>query len=241
VASPVQPPPVTVHSVVAEVPRALSDTAVSRALVAAVAVPPQLPVPPSPVHWTEALEVDTLTGPETAAAPFAPGSATRSATWVPVCAPQVPPAPCAVHPAVPVLSRTPLTSPEAAPVVFAVLDPVHCASTQSTFVVAELDAVSVVRAAVAAAVWSPARSVAAVSRTSELDSVPQPPAVAWQVVVELVVRTAAGLPASAAPVILPVVAVAALPEQSASSQRVFPPAVLVALASPSVRPVPAAV
>ena len=69
-----QPPPFTVHSAVAEVPRASAVTAVSRALVAAVAAPPQAPAPSPPAHCTEAPAVDTLTGPETGwAMPFTAG------------------------------------------------------------------------------------------------------------------------------------------------------------------------
>jgi hypothetical protein len=62
-AVPVHLPPVTVHSVDAEVPRASGVTAVSRALVAEVAVPPHSVA--APEHSTEAFAFDTLTGPET--------------------------------------------------------------------------------------------------------------------------------------------------------------------------------
>jgi hypothetical protein len=116
-ASPEQPPPLTVHSAMADVPRACGDTAVSVALVAEVAVPPHSPGPP--LHATDAVACDTLTGPDTASTPaatVAPSDAgSRSATVVSVAVEQPPPAPCAVQEDVPVLLRTPVTSPEAAP------------------------------------------------------------------------------------------------------------------------------
>jgi hypothetical protein len=111
---------VTVHSVPADVPRACADTAVSRALVELDAVPPHSPVPPE--QLTDALAADTLTGPDTAATPASLAVvASRSATVVSVALEHPPPAPRAVQDELPVLSRTPVMSPDAAPEV--VLDP----------------------------------------------------------------------------------------------------------------------
>jgi hypothetical protein len=83
-------PPVTVHSAVADVPRACGVTPVSCALVDDADVPPHAPVPP--LHSTNALAFDTLTGPDTVTAAGSEAGS-RSATVVPVPPEQVPPAP----------------------------------------------------------------------------------------------------------------------------------------------------
>jgi hypothetical protein len=131
---------VTVHSVVAEVPRACGDTPVSRALVELVAVPPHSVA--APEHSTEPVACDTLTGPDTAATPVVPGlsAGSRSATVVSAAFEQLPPAPCAVQDEVPVLSRTPFTSPEAPPDVVLLPDAVHVAAAHSTSLPAVLEA-----------------------------------------------------------------------------------------------------
>jgi hypothetical protein len=131
-AVPAHPPSVTMHSVDAEVPRASGVTAVSRALVAEVAVPPHSVA--APVHSTEAVAFDTLTGPDTGTTPatISPGVGSRSDTSVSTAVEQVPPAPRAEQDEVPVLSRTPITSPEAAPVVVLLPVPEHSWVAQTT-------------------------------------------------------------------------------------------------------------
>jgi len=228
-----------VHSLVAEVPRACGVTPVSRALVAEVAVPPHSVA--APEHSTDASAVDTLTGPDTAATPDSAASAgSRSATVVPVDVEQLPPAPCAEHFDVPVLSRTPFTSPDAPPEVVLDPDATHVAAAQSTCDPAELDAsnsrAATVLPAPVAASWSDHDSSAARSDTCELDSTPHPPSRASHCEEALVVRTGAAAPAAAGvPVTAPVVALLALPLHVMPSQSTFPPAELDALASPSVR------
>ncbi|WP_343959610.1 hypothetical protein [Pseudonocardia alaniniphila] len=232
VASPAQPPPVTVQSVVARVPRACGDTAVSRALVELDAVPPQVPSAPSQRTCADAWE--TLTGPDAAVTPSAASAGSRSATVVSVAVEQFPPAPCTVQLVVAVLSRTPTTSPEAAPVVVLVAAPRHSATAQSACAPAVLDAASSRPGAPSAAACTPSVR-ATVSVTSEADSAPQMPAVVSHVEEPLVVRTAGFAPAAAAPVTLPLVVVAALPVQAvASPQSTFALAVLLAKPSPSV-------
>src|SRR5438552_3895925 len=93
------------------VPRASGDTPVSRALVELVAVPRHSVA--APEHSVDAVACDTLTGPDTAAAFLPAGS--RSATCESVFVVQEPPVPCTAQPDEPVLSRTPATSPDAAP------------------------------------------------------------------------------------------------------------------------------
>ncbi|WP_232665718.1 hypothetical protein, partial [Pseudonocardia sp. TRM90224] len=138
-ASPVQPPPLTVHSAVALVPRASGVTAVSRALVAAAPLPPHSAAPASQV--IVAVAIETLTGPLTAA-----GSvlkvlvAARSVTSVPEVALHSPP--LAVQFAEPFESRTPVMSPDAAPVVSVAPVPLQVGLSQSTFAVAFESAVN---------------------------------------------------------------------------------------------------
>ncbi|MFD1524318.1 hypothetical protein ACFSJD_42990 [Pseudonocardia yunnanensis] len=232
VASPAHPPSVTVQFVVARVPRACGDTAVSRALVSATAVPPQVPSAPSQRTCAEAWE--TLTGPDTAVTPSAASAGSRSATVVSVAVEQFPPAPCTVQFVVAVLSRTPTTSPEAAPVVVLAAAPRHSAAAQSACAPAVLDAASSRPGAPSTAARKPSVR-AAVSLTSETDSAPQVPAAVSHVEEPLVVRTAGLAPAATAPVTLPLVFVAALPVHAAPSpQSTFALAVLAAKPSPSV-------
>jgi hypothetical protein len=232
-------PPVTVHSAVEEVPRACGVTPVSRALVELFAVPPHSVA--APEHCTVALACDTLTGPDTCATPVvAPAAAgSRSATVVSAAVVHVPPAPCAVQDDVPVLSRTPFTSPAAPPDV--VLDPAaaQLAAAQSTSVPAVLEADSSRVARVAPVATAASRSSqdgsAARSDTCESDRTPQPPAFASHCEEALVVRTGAPAPAFAGvPVAPPVVALDAFPLQPAVAQSTFAPAELDAVASPSV-------
>lgn len=138
--SPLQPPPVTVHSVVAEVPRACGLTPVSRALIELVALPPHSVA--APEHCTWPLACDTLTGPATAATAAVAGvsAGSRSATVVSAAVVQLPPAPCAEQVEVPVLSRTPCTSPEAPPEVVLFPDATHVAAAHSVSLPAVLDA-----------------------------------------------------------------------------------------------------
>jgi hypothetical protein len=237
--SPEHPPPVTLHSVVAEVPRACGDTPVSRALVELDAVPPHSVA--APEHSTEPVACDTLTGPDTAATPDA-GSASvgsRSATVVSAAVEQLPPAPCAVQVEVPVLSRTPLTSPDAPPAVVLLPEAMQPAAAHSVsapaVLVADSSRVDRVLPVAAAVSCSSQVGSAARSDTCESDSTPHPPAFASQLEEALVVRTGAAVPAVAgAPVAVPVVALEALPLQVAASQSTFAPAELAALASPSV-------
>jgi hypothetical protein len=142
--SPWQPPPVTLHSVNAAVPRACGETAVSRALVELDAVPPHSVASPEQATWAEAC--DTLTGPVTGVTPPArvapPAAGIRSPTVVSALVVQPPPAPRAVHEEEPVLSRTPVASPEAAPDVVLDPDPVQLATAQSSCALAVLEASS---------------------------------------------------------------------------------------------------
>ncbi|GAA5129429.1 hypothetical protein GCM10023320_49890 [Pseudonocardia adelaidensis] len=228
-ASPEQPPPVTVQSVLAVVPRACGDTPVSRALVDDVALPPQGPAPP--LHSTDPVACDTLTGPDTAgAAPAAvavPESASRSATVVSVAAAQPPPAPRAVQDDEPVLLRTPVTSPDAVPVLVLDPRPTHAAVVQSTWVPALLSAVS------SRPVEGPGRpgtaarhcrisggTDPAASFTRDPALLTQPPPVAVHVEDALVVRTGAGRPAAAGvPVTFPVVFAPATPPHPVASPQ----------------------
>jgi hypothetical protein len=231
--SPEQPPPVTVHSAVAFVPRACGDTAVSRALVADSAVPPQVPVPPA--HSTADEAVDTLTGPETAATPgiASPVAGSRSDTAVPAELAQPPPSPCTVQLALPVLSRTPVTSPDAPPAVRTDVAPVHPATPQSAAASAVLDAASSRRACPTA--MAPASPTSATrSLTADVASVAHSPDAVVQRVDALVVRTGAAPPAVAVPVTFPVVAPVAEPvHPMPSPQSTLAPAELDAEASPS--------
>ena len=172
--SPAQPPPVTVHSALARVPRACGDTAVSRALVELVEVPPHLVA--APVHATVAAACDTLTGPDTAATPgdAAPSVGSRSATVVSDPVPQLPDAPCTVHVEDPLLDRVPITSPDAAPDVAADPPPVHVATAQSACAPDALVAISSRAATVRPAAVAPSASVAA-SATWEPASASQAP------------------------------------------------------------------
>ncbi|MFD1534376.1 hypothetical protein, partial [Pseudonocardia aurantiaca] len=238
--SPEQPPPVTAQSAVARVPRACGDTAVSRALVSEAALPPQELSVLS--QFTAAVAFDTLTGPDTATTPLA-GSAVglRSATVVSEAASQPPPVPCTEQVDVAVLSRTPVTSPDAEPEVLLAPEPVHRALSQSARAPAVLDATS---SRPAGWPWPPAAAArrsardgsAALSPTCEAASIEQSPAAVLQLEDALVSRTGAGPPATAGvPVTLPVVSAAALPVQAAAPpQSTLDPAVLDAVASPSV-------
>jgi hypothetical protein len=220
-----------VQSAVSEVPRACGVTPVSRALVDEVAVPPHSVA--APEHSKDAFAVDMLTGPDTAARPDSAASlASRFSTVVSAAVVQLPPAPCEVHFEVPVLSRTPFTSPDAPPEVVLDPDATHDAVSQSTCEPAELDASSTRAAAVLPAA-SCSDDSATRSDTCELDSTPQPPSLALHCEEPLVVRTGAFFPAAEAPVTVPVVALLVLPSQ-AVSQSMFAPAELDAVASPSV-------
>lgn len=116
----------------------------SRALVDEPALPPHSVLPPE--HSILALAVDTLTGPDTGSTPPAAtvlrAEGLRSDTVVPDLAEPVPPTPCTAKLADPLLSRTSVTSPEAAPEVAVVPVPVQAALRQSVFASAVLDAVS---------------------------------------------------------------------------------------------------
>jgi hypothetical protein len=234
--SPEQPPPFTVHSAVADVPRAWGDIPVSRALVDDAAVPPHSPVPP--LHCTDAVACDTLTGPDTAATtPSEDGS--RSATVVSVAVEQPPPAPRAVQDDVPVLLRTPATSPDAAPEVVLHPRPVHDAVTHSTRAPASLPALSsrpaegTVRAEASRDCGDRGVGLAAASLTWDTESVTHPPSAAAHVDAALVSRTGAAPPARAgAPVTFPPVFAPASPEQPpASPQSTLAVAVLAAARS----------
>lgn len=233
----------TVQSALELEPRACGDTAVSRALVELVAVPPHSVDPPEQSTFAAACE--TLTGPDTAATPAWAGwsVAARSATVVSDSAAQPAPAPRAEQDDVPVLSRTPITSPDAAPEVVELPEPVQAEPSQSTLAPAWLVAVSSCpTGAAAASVPSAARRLMAgrvgtpLSVASELDSTRHPPAVASQLEEPLVSRTAAGPPAVAFGAdTLPLVAIPALPEQPARpSQSTLACALLDAPPSPSV-------
>jgi hypothetical protein len=246
--SPEQPPPVTTHSALAEVPRACGVTAVSRALVDEVAVPPHSVA--APEHATDAAAFDTLTGPDTGAIPAAVAAAasagSRSATVVSADVVQPPPAPWAVQDEEPVLSRTPLTSPDAPPDVVLDPAPVHVAVRQETSEPAVLDADSSRVASVvpfaAAVTRSDHEGSVALSLTCELDSTPHPPPLALQSEEPLVVRTGASAPFMAGvPTAVPVVALFAAPLHGPSPQSTFAPAELTAVASPSARNVARAV
>ncbi|GAA5123099.1 hypothetical protein GCM10023320_34390 [Pseudonocardia adelaidensis] len=238
--SPSQPPPVTVHSAVDDVPRAYGVTPVSRALVELFAVPPHSVA--APEHCTVAFACDTLTGPDTCTTPAVAAvspAGSRSDTVVSAAVLQLPPAPCAVQDEVPVLSRTPFTSPDAPPDVVLDPDATQLAAAQSISVSAVLDADSsrVAKAlpVAAAAVCSSHDGSAARSDTCESDCTPQPPAFASHCEEALVVRTGAAAPAFAGvPVAVPVVALDAFPWHTAASQSTFAPAELEAVVSPSV-------
>src|SRR5690606_9710025 len=134
--------PAAVSAAAAGGRRAPGATAVPRGAVVAAAAPPHSPTPPA--HSTTASAYDTLTGPEAGACPStaSPGSASRSETVVSDAVEHAPPAPCAVHDAVPVLSRTPGTSPEAAPDVADAPVPEHVVAGQLTVAAAVLVACS---------------------------------------------------------------------------------------------------
>jgi hypothetical protein len=234
---------VTVQSALALVPRACGDTAVSRALVDDFAVPPHSVT--APEHATDAAAFDTLTGPDTGVTPAvlaaaAASAGSRSATVVSADVVQLPPAPWAVQDEDPVLSRTPLTSPEAPPEVLLEPAAVHVAAAQETSEPAALEAVSSRVASVvpftAAVTRSDHDGSVALSLTCELDSTAHSPPLALQFEEPLVVRTGASAPFRAgAPTAVPVVALFAAPLHVASSQSTFAPAELDAVASPSVR------
>ncbi|MHA6620575.1 hypothetical protein [Pseudonocardia sp. DLS-67] len=227
---PEQPPPVTVHPAVADVPRACGVTPVSCALVDDADVPPHSPIPP--LHSTEALAFDTLTGPDTVATAGSEAGS-RSATVVSVPPEQVPPAPCTVHDDPAVLLRTPATSPEAAPEVVLHPRPVQVAAAHVARAEAALLAASSRTAMVDALRVAPAAS-----STREEELLTQPPSVAAQVDAALVSRTGAVPPATAgAPVTFPSVFAPASPEQPrVPPQSTLAAAVLNADFSPSVTP-----
>jgi hypothetical protein len=224
----------TVHSLVVEVPRASGVTAVSRALVAAIVVPPHSVV--APEHATFAVASDTETGPVTLVAPVV-GSvaveAVRFSIVVVVSVEQPPPIPWVVHAVVARLSRTPVTSPVAPPLVVEAPLPTQPSTWQSAFAPAVLDAVSVGPAGCAAANTPRFDCVAAVSPTCDCDWLPHDPPVVEQFAEALVSRTAVtGVAGVAAPAvaalgstgaapgaaILPVVAVFVVPVQVAVGQ-----------------------
>jgi hypothetical protein len=232
-------PPVTAKSAVAEVPRACGVTAVSRALVDVLVVPPHSPRPPP--HSADAVVCDTLTGPDTGTTPPAcrvrrPVAGLRSLTVVSVLAVQSPPAPRELQNEEAVLSRSPITSPDAAPDVVLDPDPAHCAVLHSTVAPAVLDAVSSrigSTCPAAAAARRAARDGVAVtsSPTCEAASIEQLPS---QFDAALVSRTGAAAPAVAGtPVTFPLVDPAALPQPAVPPQSTPAEAVLEADASPS--------
>jgi hypothetical protein len=231
---------VTVQSALALVPRACGVTAVSRALVDDFAVPPHSVA--APEHATDADAFDTLTGPDTGVTPavVAASAGSRSATVVSAEVVQLPPAPWAVQDEEPVLSRTPLTSPEAPPEVVLDPAPVHVAVRQETSEPAVLEAASSRTASVvpftAALTRSDHEGSVDSSLTCELDSAAHPPPFALQFEEALVVRTGASAPLRAGvPTAVPVVALFAAPLHGPSPQSTFAPAELTAVASPSVR------
>jgi hypothetical protein len=187
---------------------------VSRALVAEVAVPPHSVAPPE--HVTDADAFETLTGPDTAATPVAMPAASagsRSATVVSAEVVQPPPAPRAVQDEEPVLSRAPMTSPDADPDVVPLPVPAHPAISQVTLAPAELAANSSLPGAGApVAALRIDRSSLALSPTSEADSAVHLPADAVQDEDPLVSRTDAAAPGTAErPVTLPVLPLSQAP------------------------------
>src|SRR4051812_12008612 len=128
---PEQPPPLTVQSALEEEPRRCGETEVSNALVWLEALPPQFALLS---QSTVAEACETLTGPDTLPAtglPSAPSSGSRLVTWVSLLVSQPPPTPCASHAEAPLLSRVPLMSPDAAPVVAECALPLQSALAQS--------------------------------------------------------------------------------------------------------------
>jgi hypothetical protein len=206
--------------------------------VAAIVVPPHSVA--APEHATFAVASDTETGPVTFAAPVV-GSvavvAVRFSTVVVVSVEQPPPTPWVVHSVVAWLSRTPVTSPVAPPLVVEAPLPTQPSTWQSAFAPAVLDAVSVGPAGSVAAANIPRFDcAAAVSPTCDCDWLPHDPPVVEQVADAFVSRTAvtgvaaAGVaPAAGAAAagftgavpgaaILPVVAVFVAPVQVAVGQ-----------------------
>ncbi|NMH77847.1 hypothetical protein [Pseudonocardia xinjiangensis] len=201
------------QSALLEEPLRCGDTAVSSALVELAAVPPHDPLPPE--QSTRAPAFETLTGPETCE-PDAPAAGSRSSTVVSLPAEQVPPAPCAEHEAEPELSRTPVMSPDAEPVVADFAVPVHAALPQSTSEPAVLVAASFTGLTVAAAATSfhASRPLSVRAAAFDVESAEQPPAVAVQDEEPLVVRTAAVSPVPLETVAF--VVVVPVPEQPAA-------------------------
>ncbi|WP_343963119.1 hypothetical protein [Pseudonocardia alaniniphila] len=155
------------------------------------------------------------------------------------CAEHPAPAPRAVQFDEPVLSRSPVTSPDAEPDVVLAAAPRQSAPAHSTCAPARLDALSSRAAgATAPTVSNPvlAEPGAAPSLTSETDSALHAPADASHVDEPFVSRTGAAPPAVAtAPVTRPVVAVVPLPEHAVESpQSTRVPDELDAVATPSV-------
>jgi hypothetical protein len=215
----VQPPPDTVQSALLDEPRRCGDTAVSSALVELAAVPPHDAVPPA--QSTRAVACETLTGPDTCE-PEALAAGSRSSMLVSLSAEQAPPAPCAAHEAEPLLSRTPLMSPDAEPVVADFAVPVQATLAQSTSEPALLEAASVTAMAVVpvaagAASSHASRPLSVRAVAFEVESAEQPPAVAVQDEEPLVVRTAALLPVPLETVAF--VVVAPVPEQPAAASH----------------------
>ncbi|GAA3102987.1 hypothetical protein GCM10010464_77920 [Pseudonocardia yunnanensis] len=168
-----------------------------------------------------------------------PAAGARPLTVVSDCAEHPAPSPRAVQLDEPVLSRTPVMSPDAEPDVVLAAEPRQSAPAHSTCAAPRLDALSS-RAAgrTAPTVPSPVleETRAALSRTSEADSALHAPADASQFDEPFVSRTGAAPPAVAAvPVTRPVVAVVPLPEHAGESpQSTRAPAELDAVAAPSV-------
>jgi hypothetical protein len=222
-------------------------TAVSRALVAAIVVPPHSVA--APAHVTFAVASDTDTGPVTFAAPVV-GSvavvAVRFSTVVFVSVEQPPPTPRVVHAVVAWLSRTPVTSPVAPPLVVDAPLPTQPSTWQSAFAPAVLDAVNVRPAGVVPVAANRSRfcAAAAVSPTCDCDWLPHDPPVVEQFADAFVSRTAvtvaaAGAVAPAAAgatlgaAIFPVVAVFVVPVQVAVGQSTHAFTVETAAPSPS--------
>jgi hypothetical protein len=159
----------------------------------------------------------------------------RSATVVSAAVRQVPPSPWAVQLELPVLSRTPVTSPDAAPDVVEDAEPVQDALVHSTPAPAVLTADSSRPPVAATSDDDRGAPDTARSVTSDAAPVSHPPAVAVQVESAFVSRTGGAPPAAALPVTFPVVALDAFPEHPAASpQSTLADAALDARASPSV-------
>jgi hypothetical protein len=198
-----------VHSAPADEPRRCFDTLESKALVELVAVPPQDGLSE---HCTTAPAWETLTGPDTAATAASAAAGSRSSTVLSLVALHPPPAPCTAQLDEPLLARTPLTSPDAAPEVAESAVPSQPAPAQLARASARLAANN--------AESDPSDTAASLlpdgeeaPPTCELDSAEHPPADVPQLEDPLVVRFADRTPSAAAPVTVRPVALAPLPLQ----------------------------